>query len=729
MKPPAPPVAAPRTHAHREHGVERPDPFAWLHDVSSPEVLAHLAAERSYYDAASAHLHSQVVGLASEMASRVPNDERSPSWDRSRYSYYTEHPVGSEYAVIRRRIRGNKSHSETKSVADQDFTDVFRGPSDGADSGGDEVVLDVGELDSGSGHLELGLALVSPDEQVLAHAVDTTGDEVYRLRFRDLRTGADLADEVSRCYYGGAWSADSRDFFYTVHDDAYRPHQVWRHRLGSDVADDVLVLSEPDEAHELHLRASRSGELVIITSESRTTGETWVVPTADPTAAPRSVGGRRPGVVYRAEHVRGPDGGHLLLVTNDGAEEMRLVRAPVPATAEGQDETSWVEVRPEDPAERVERVDAFAGHVVLSLRTQAEHRLRLLPHDDLAGAGLVVASGFAGGAVHLGRCTDYDATVVTVHDRAHVEPTRWLEVDLASGEQRELGRQQAPGHDPARYVTERRWFPSDDATPVPVTLVRHRDTPLDGTAPALLYAYGAYEYVFEPDFDPALPSLLDRGVVFAHVHVRGGGEGGRRWWLDGRLAAKQHSFTDHLAVADALDGLVDGRRLATRGLSAGGLLQGAVLSQRPERWRAVVAEVPFVDVVTTMLDASIPLTVNEWEEWGDPRRPDEHAWMLAYSPYDNLPPAGSRPDLLVTGALHDPRVLVHEPAKWVAALRHSDPGWGPRCLFRCEVGAGAHSGPSGRLGHLHYEAEVYAWVLDKITDQDTDQDSGKDGAR
>ncbi len=412
--------------------------------------------------------------------------------------------------------------------------------------------------------------------------------------------------------------------------------------------------------------------------------------------------------------MRGPDGGHLLLVTNDGAEEFRLVRAPVPAGPDGQDHSTWVGVRPAAPDERLERVDAFADHLVLSLRTEAEHRLRIVSYADVAGPGTVVTSVFPGGAVHLGRCTDYDATAVTVVDRAHVEPARWLEVDLAGGEQREVGRQEAPGHDPTHYVTERRRFPSTDGTLVPVTLVRHRDTPLDGTAPALLYAYGAYEYTFEPDFDPALPSLLDRGVVFAHVHVRGGGEGGRRWWLDGRLGAKQHSFTDHCAVADALDGLVDGDRLATRGLSAGGLLQGAVLSQRPERWRAVIAEVPFVDVVTTMLDTRIPLTVNEWEEWGDPRRPEEHAWMLAYSPYDNLPPAGSRPDLLVTGALHDPRVLVHEPAKWVAALRHSDPAWGPRCVFRCEVGAGAHAGPSGRFGHLHYEAEVLAWVLDKL---------------
>ena len=230
-----------------------------------------------------------------------------------------------------------------------------------------------------------------------------------------------------------------------------------------------------------------------------------------------------------------------------------------------------------------------------------------------------------------------------------------------------------------------------------------------------MYAYGSYESVDWPLWDPAVPSLLDRGVVYAHAHVRGGGERGRKWYDDGHLAAKQNTFSDHIAVADTLaDGMVDGARIVTRGLSAGGLLQGAVFSQRPDRWRGVVAEVPFVDVVTTMLDPSIPLTANEWDEWGDPRRAEDFAWMLAYSPYDNLPPAGGRPDLLVTGAVHDTRVMVWEPAKWTAALRASDPDWSPRCLFRVELGDGSHGGPSGRYAHLHYEADVYAWVLERF---------------
>ena len=328
----------------------------------------------------------------------------------------------------------------------------------------------------------------------------------------------------------------------------------------------------------------------------------------------------------------------------------------------------------------------------------------------------MVTSRFPGGELWLGRNTWYDATSVTVADESLTEPVVHATLSLADGTVTDDHRDEAPGHDPTAYVTEVRAFPSADGTPVPATIVRHRDTPLDGTAPALLFGYGAYEYAWEREWEEPLPSFLDRGVVFVRTHIRGGGEGGRRWWLDGCLHAKQHTFDDQVAVADGLaaEGLVDPDRIVTRGLSAGGLLSGAVFSQRPDRWRAVVAEVPFVDVVTTMFDDSVPLTVNEWEEWGDPRDRADFDAMLAYSPYDNPPPAGVRPDLLVTGAVHDTRVLVREPAKWVAMLRETDPEWSPRCLFRAELGTGSHVGPSGRLGHLAYEADVAAWILDRM---------------
>lgn len=686
--PPRPPEAPREPHDHTEHGVVRADPYHWMRNTDDPRLLAHLEAERLWYDTATGHLNSLVETLRSEMLGRVPATDRTVSWRLQGCSYYTVVPAGREHHQLVREK---------------------------PDSEGVEVLLDVNELADESGYVELGISEVSPDQRWLAYSVDRTGEEVYELRFRDLTTGVDIDEVAPRTYYGGAWGSGSDHFLYTVHDAAYRPFQVWRHRLGTPVTDDVLVLEEPDERFELNLRACRTGALVVIWAESRDTRETWVLDAADPGAAPLSVGGRRPGVEYHAEHVVLADGTDaLLVVTNDAATEFRLARCPVPRTAD-QDHTAWQPARAERPDERLERVDGFAGHAVLSVRADTEHRLRIVPLGDLDGDGILVASAVPCGSVHIGPNGEYDAAAVTIEDQSAVQPPVWSAVDLATGTRTELLRRDAPGHDASSYTCERRTFPAPDGTPVPVTLVRHRRTPLDGTAPALLYGYGAYEDVYpDQEWDPSLPSLLDRGLVYAHVHVRGGGEGGRRWWLEGRLGRKQNTFGDYVAVADGLAaGVVDGDRMATRGLSAGGLLQGAVFSQRPDRWRAVVAEVPFVDVVTTMLDPSIPLTVTEWDEWGDPRRREELDWLLAYSPYDN-PPAGPRPDLLVTGALHDPRVMVWEPAKWVARLRETDPDWSPRCLFRVETGAGAHVGPAGRFAHLGYEAEIYAWVLDRL---------------
>jgi oligopeptidase B len=698
----APPQASQRPFEHTEHGVPRPDPYHWLRDVESPDVLAHLAAERSWYDFATGHLRSLVESLRIEMRTRVPAADRSVSWRYGHFSYYTLVPDGREHPQLFRDL--NVSDAKESSVSE---------PS--GDGSGRQLLLDANLLDEGSGYVELGLTLVSPDQNWLAWSVDLLGDEVYALRFRDLTTGTDLDEVVPRSYFTGAWSPDSRHFFYTLHDEAYRPHQVWRHTLGTPVTDDVLVLEERDERYGLQVRAPRSGGPLVLWADSRDTREVWVLDGDDPTAVPRSVGGRRRGVEYHAEHLRSPDGSEcLLVVTNDGATEFRLAGAPVPREAD-QDHSAWWPVRDEDPAERLERVEAFAGHVVLSLRRGGRRVLRFLPPDDLTSPGVDLEPQFPTGTLALSHNEEYDASVVTVVDESYVQPAVWSDVDPRTGARTERYRQLAPGHDPAPYLCRTERFPAPDGTLVPVTVIHHRKTPLDGTAPALVYAYGAYEAVEEPLWDPGLPSLLDRGVVFAHAHVRGGGELGRRWWLEGRMERKQNTFTDLVAAADGLaEGLVDGARIVTRGLSAGGLLQGVVFTQRPDRWRGVVAEVPFVDVVTTMFDASIPLTVTEWDEWGDPHRREEFDWLRAYSPYDNLPPAGVRPDLLVTGAVHDPRVMVWEPAKWVAALRESDPEWSPRLLFRCELGAGAHTGPAGRFGHLDYEAEVCAWVLERM---------------
>jgi len=693
--PPAgPPVAAHEPHEHVAHGVRRPDPFHWMRGLGAP-VLDHLAAEREWYDVATGHQGPLVQALRAEMTGRVPATDSSISWPQHGYYYYTVLPAGREYVQLLRRRHDAAPDSEP------------------------ELMLDVNELVGDTDYVELGIWSVSSDGRLLAYSVDFDGDEVYELRFRDLATGAELADVVPRAAFSGAWSADPAYFFYTVHDHLWRQHQVWRHRIGTPVSDDELVVEEPDEKFELDLHLSRTGELLVIVSANRDTSEVWVVDATAPTSPAHSVGGRRRGVEYAAEHVRHTDGSdELLLVTNDGATEYRLARCPVPRWVD-QDSEAWSPVRPEEPAERLERVDAYAGHVVLTSRTSGRNQLRILQVGDLTGEGLVVrpvsdiASLTAPGFCNV----EHDVDSIVVLDESYLMPQVWSDLDLATGVRTERLRKEAPGFDASAYVGEKRAFPSVDGTMVSATILRHVSTPLDGSAPCVMYAYGAYESVFpDQEWDPAIPSLLDRGVVYVHAHVRGGGEGGRRWWLDGRMEHKQHTFDDHIAVADGLasGGLVDPARIATRGLSAGGLLQGAVFSQRPDRWRAVVAEVPFVDVVTTMLDPSIPLTINEWDEWGDPSRPEDYEWMSRYSPYDNLPPAGGRPDLLATGAVHDARVMVWEPAKWVAALRESDPEWAPRCLFRVETGAGAHVGPAGRFAHLAYEAEIYAWLLDKL---------------
>jgi oligopeptidase B len=681
------PSAPARPGPARElHGQPWVDDFAWLRGAEDPQTQAYLRDERAYYDARTAHTRSLQRTMFDEMARRTLPADRSVSWMRGGLVYYTSTVAGKEYQQFWRS---------------------------GAQDSSADLLLDENDLAEGSDYFALGLREPSPDGAVLAYSVDVAGDEVFELRFRDLRTGKDLADTIARSYYTGAWSADSTTFFYVVHDQSYRPNQVWRHELGADPASDVLVLQEDDERYELEVEASRSGAFVLVTSCARDSSEVWLVPAADPTAQPRLVQERAPGVLYFVAHAPGPERDELLIVTNDTATEFRLVRAPVSTP----DRVHWEDLVGEDPAERLVSADVFAGHVVLTLRRDSSPLLRVLPRDGSRTA-LDLHPGVEAGSIRLGNNEEYDTATVTVVVDSYTEPTAWYEVDLATGTRTLLKRLEVPGYDREAYVSERFHVEAGDSELVPVTVSRRRDVPLDGTAPCLLYGYGAYEAVDEPEFAASLPSLLDRGVVFAHAHVRGGGENGRRWWLAGSLRHKQNTFGDFIAVADGLDGLVDGRRIVARGLSAGGLLMGAVFSQAPRRWRGVVAEVPFVDVVNTMLDESVPLTAQEWDEWGDPRRAEDFGWMRAYSPYDNVPPLADRPRLLVTGAVHDPRVMYWEPAKWTAKMRASG-STDDRLLLRMELGAGAHIGPSGRYGHLQYEAEVYAWVLDTLERSDS----------
>ncbi len=703
--PELPPLAPVEREVHDLHGVVRVDDYYWLRDRDRVETVEYLRAERAFYDARMTHARPLRDLMFAEMTRRTVPTDQSVSWRDNGSVYYTRTVAGKEYEQF---LRSDA----------QEFTA--------------ELLLDENILAEGLDYFSLGDRLVSPDGTLLAYSVDFDGSEVYEMRVRDLVTGRDRPDVIPSTYYGAAWSADSSTLFYVTVDHTHRPYQVWRHQIGTSTeADtlpaDTLVYSDLDERFEVTVEGSRSGGAIVISSLAKDTSEVWLVPADRPQDPATVVEPRRTGVIYSVSHAPSPEdvgGDELLIVTNDEAEEFRLMRTLV--ATPGRE--SWTELVAENPAERLFAADVFAQHVVLTLRRAGAPLLRILRRDGSAEANhfqaihpeaIDVHPGIAAGTIQLGRNDDYQVDSVLVSVESYSEPTAWYDVDLATGSRTLRRRQEVPGFEPERYVSATYQVEAADGALVPVTLVRREDTPLDGTAPCLIYAYGAYEFSYEPEFDLGLPSLLDRGVVFAHAHVRGGGEGGRRWWLDGSLERKQNTFSDFVAVADALaDGLVDPRGIVARGLSAGGLLMGAAYSQAPRRWRGVVAEVPFVDVVTTMLDETIPLTAQEWDEWGDPRRPDDFAWMLEYSPYDNPPPLADRPRLLVTAALNDPRVMYWEPAKWVAKLRATG-SMSDALLLRMELGAGAHIGPSGRFGHLQYEAEVYAWVLDTLGRSDS----------
>ena len=648
----------------------------------------YLAAERAWYDGQTAPQRGLREDLFAEMAARLAPAEESARWRQGGFWYFT------------------------RTVAGQQLEQFCRAAGPG---GPGAVLLDENLLlddpACAGRYAELGVREVSPDGRYLAYSVNFTGDEVYQLRIRDLAAGTDLPERIEGTYYGLGWAADSGALLYVVTDAAYRPHEVWRHETGTAPERDTLVYREDDERFELTVRATRSGVWLLIETASRDTTETLMIPAWDTRAEPFVAEKRKPGTEYYADHADGPGGGELYLVTNAGAAEFRLVRAP--ATAPGAapwSELGWTEVI--GPAEdtRLVRCDVFGRYLVVEQRRGAATQLRVV--DRETGAQHLIEAGGPERALALAVNEDYGAAAVTVRTESLTEPPAWHDVDLASGRWELRKRRDVPGYDPAGYVTERISAPAGDGTLIPVTVAYRRGLRRDGPAPALLYGYGAYEACSWPEFGVGTPSLLDRGFVYAVAHVRGGGEGGRRWWAAGRLDRKRTTATDFIAAADTLAGAgwAAPDRIVSRGLSAGGLLQGAVFSLAPGRWRAVVAEVPFVDVVTTMLDPTIPLTITEWDEWGDPRDPAMRAYLSSYSPYDNVP-AGPRPDLLVTGSLHDPRVLIHEPAKWVARLRATDSGAGGQVLFRPELGAGAHVGPAGRYDQLRYEAEILAFVV------------------
>jgi oligopeptidase B len=698
---PGPPAAERRPVELEAHGDVRIDDWYWLRDKDDPAVIGYLVAENEYTEAAMAGTMGLQEALFDEIVGRIEETDLSVPVRKGPWLYYGRTVEGSSYAIHCRR----PVDSEDPGVGG---------------SGAEVVLLDENALAEGNEYFAVGNLSVSPDHDRLVYSTDTTGGERYTMRFVDLAAGATSPEEIGDTSYGVAWANDNATVFYVRVDEAMRPHQLWRHRVGDDPSEDVLVHEEPDDRFYLGVGRTKDDRFILMGMDSKTTSEVWALDADDPLGAFTVIEPRRQGIEYSIDHDRGDPAagrpGRFLIVTNDGAEDFRLMEAPDDAPGRSH----WHEVIPARPGVRLDGVDPFAGHLVVYERVEGETRIRVI--DAVTGVDRVVGQPESPSTVWGGANPEYDSTTLRYEYTSLTTPRSVFDLDLVTGEVELRKRQPVLGDfDPGRYRTERRWATADDGTEVPISLVyRPELVHRLGGAPCLLYGYGSYEASMDPTFSSLRLSLLDRGFVFAIAHVRGGGEMGRRWYEEGKLGSKPNTFTDFIACARALvaEGLTAPGRLVARGGSAGGLLMGAVANLAPDLFRAVVAEVPFVDCLTTILDATLPLTVLEWEEWGNPVEDESiYAVMKSYSPYDNVrsvDDAGDPvryPDILATAGLSDPRVGFWEPAKWVAKLRAANTA--NRVLLKTELGAG-HGGPSGRYDAWRDEAFVFAFILDAL---------------
>jgi oligopeptidase B len=679
------PVARREPTERTHHGDTVVDEYAWLTEKDNPDTIAYLKAENAYTEAATEHLADLRTTLFDEIKRRTRETDLSVPTRKGGYWYYTRTVEGAQYGIqCRRAVRAGEV--DPPSTAD------------GTPLDGEEVLLDGNALAKGHEFFALGTFDVSPDGQRLAYSTDFAGDERFTLRIKDLATGELLADEVRDVFYGSAWSADGTTLFYLTVDDAWRPHKVWRHTVGG--SDDTLVYEETDERFWVGVELSRSARFVMIDAQSKITSEVRTIPADDPTAEPTLVAPRRQGIEYAVEH----HGHRLLILHNDGAEDFAL--AYTSADAPGD----WVPLIEHTPGVRLEAVDAFARHLVVSLRRDGLTGIRVVTDGSTDSYDMDFPEPIY--SVGLDSNPEYDTGTIRLHYTSLVTPDSVYDYDLTTRAM--TLRKQKPvlgDFDPADYRQHREWAVADDGTRVPISLVARKDVTAD--APLILYGYGSYESSMDPWFSVARLSLLDRGAVFAVAHVRGGGELGRRWYDDGKLLAKKNTFTDFVACARHLvkAGWTSADRLVARGGSAGGLLMGAVANLAPEAFAGIVAQVPFVDPLNSILDPTRPLTVIEWEEWGNPLDSAEvYAYMKSYSPYENVA-AVDYPAILAVTSLNDTRVLYHEPAKWIARLR----AVAPRgvYLLKTEMGAG-HGGPSGRYDAWKEEAFVSAWILDRL---------------
>ncbi|MCM2256615.1 MAG: S9 family peptidase [Vicinamibacteria bacterium] len=671
-----PPVAKriPRTDVY--HGETRVDDYFWLRDKSNPDVAAYLEAENAWADAVMAPTRGLQEKLYAEMLGRIQETDLSVPYREGGFFYYSRTEQGKQYPILCRKA----------------------GTLDGAE----QVTLDLNALADGKKFMALGAFAPSDDGRLLAYSTDDTGFRQYLLQIKDLATGETLPDRVDKAV-SVAWAADGRTLFYTVEDEAKRSYRVYRHVVG-DTGEDVLVHEEPDERFGVYVGRSRSGACVFMASASHTTSEVRFLKADTPAGEWTLIAAREQDHEYDVEH----HGDRFYIRTNDRGRTFRLVSTPV--SSPGREH--WQEEVPGRPDVMVEGVDCFARHLVLQEREAGLPQLRVIE--------------LATGAAHRVEMPEpvydafpvnnrvFDTAVLRFSYQSLVTPASVFDYDMTS-RVRTLRKQQPVlgGYDAARYVSERLFATAGDGTRVPISLVRRRDLPRDGSARGYLYGYGSYGISIPIAFSSNRLSLLDRGFAFAIAHIRGGGDLGKPWHDAGRMQKKRNTFTDFIACAEHLiaEKYTSADRLAIEGGSAGGLLMGAVCNLRPELFRVVVSKVPFVDVINTMMDASLPLTAGEWEEWGDPRQDADYRHMKSYCPYTNLR-AQAYPTMLVKTSFNDSQVMYWEPAKYVAKLRTLKTDDNP-LLFKTNMAAG-HGGASGRYDALREAAFDYAFVLSQL---------------
>jgi oligopeptidase B len=685
---PAPIPLARKQHTEKAlHGVVLTDDYAWLRDKQNPEVTAYLEAENAYAEAVMAPLAGQRGELYQEMLSHMKQTDVSVPYRDGNWWYYTRTLEGQQYAI---HCRTHGSPNATEDTPEQ-------------------VILDGNQLAEGLPFFSIGATDISSDGRWLAYTTDTTGFRQYTLHIKDLTTGETLPETVERVG-SVVWAAGSRTLFYTVEDEEQkRQYQLWRHALGTPHAADVLVYQDDDERFNLAAGRTRDGKYIILESASHITTESWFLPADQPEGAFTLIAAREDDHEYSIDH----RSGLWFIRTNDKGRNFRLVTAPVATPGRAH----WTERIPHRADVMLEEIDLFAGFFVACEREGGLPRLRLWSFSgdgpEAAPAGEIAFPEPAYSAhPHINRV--FEATEFRYSYQSLVTPSSVYEYHVASGASTLLKQLEVPGgFDRALYASERIHATAADGALVPVSLVYRKDKRVAGLNPLYVYGYGSYGYSLPLGFNSNRLSLLDRGVVMAYAHIRGGAEMGEPWHDAGKMLVKRNTFTDFIACVEHLtaSGYVDAKRVAIEGGSAGGLLMGAVTNLRPELFRAVVSHVPFVDVMNTMLDATLPLTVPEYEEWGNPNEAESFHYMLSYSPYDNLK-AGSYPAMLVKTSLHDSQVMYWEPAKYVAKLRTLKTDNHPLLLVT-NMQAG-HGGASGRYDYLKEIAFDYAFLLREL---------------